>query len=1068
MKKLLYLGLTALMMLFAVGFAKADNAKVKVELNPTTWTIGGETAPQFTVTITAATATEGEETPAAPTLGTAEGNVAVKVTLTNEGTTKEQVITSTPVALTTTDLTAGTWALTYALVKGSDQTTAFDGAAEMDNTASTTSLTINAAAPAITLPMPTFTPADGEVEQGSRIIFNLPEGDVYQSALVAFCYVFDDNTVSPKELKPTFEELTGAMYGEGEDLGYDIAAYYQGQAMSTGIIPLNMTAGSHSMRVRMAFIADMSATTPEVIYSEVETTTYLVKTALPAPQPIFAPVAADTTLVFNGAFSLSLPEGVDAEEEGYLVFYIIDPEENFDFSTYTKESAIKAAGAKTATLGANAARLTKTSTVKAATCKYLEAEDDDSKLFAWSTPVTVTYTVAALINKAAGEYDANTEITIAKGEADSIFVATGKTEADATAFVKSLTDVKVTLTADTVIRAYAMIAGKYSDTVVRAYTIKTTPTPVVRPTVTLSFVTPSSVGGSYAEPDTTYNTVMPEFSVKVEGVTPSYSGTPAVAVHYEIYRFIDGKDSLIEDDHKFNTTFEVGRMDEPFPNDTYKIVISVDERSAERNEDYEWDWTPYNGADGKVAQLTGFFKIAAPAWTLVSPELEVEEDEYGWETILPAKTRENGPRVEIKTENCEGLFGNGEDKMVICKQVSVPSLMKNQVIGGMGGLTGAYTIYDTMIPSDGNIVWTLPIGWVDSVKKAITAEVAAILEEAGDDDEAAAMREYYAFKDVEDLSDCNIMVMAGTLMDMSEYGMEGVMFMPAEDYPSMYIEIPFTVIDTIFVPSFSLEAGEVTVNTDLWITADLATDTIYYRVDEGAFQKAEGINTVSILLDKDMTVSAYAISKTGRMSDTVTAAYTVVEETEESELTVEAVGATKEGENYTFSAAEIAFDMFVKNKVEGDTLTISIYTKTQYDTMGQVEPQKKAVADSVRFETTLEDGEYVGVFAIVRKSDKVGEVVVADETINFSVSAETANESAELAGVNVYPNPNAGAFNVAVPERARVEIFGLNGAMLMSREVNAGVEAFSIDHSGIYFVRVMAGNKTAVKRVIVR
>ena len=53
MKKLLYSGLTALMMLFAIGFANAENAKVKVELNPTTWKIGNATGvPQFTVTIT--------------------------------------------------------------------------------------------------------------------------------------------------------------------------------------------------------------------------------------------------------------------------------------------------------------------------------------------------------------------------------------------------------------------------------------------------------------------------------------------------------------------------------------------------------------------------------------------------------------------------------------------------------------------------------------------------------------------------------------------------------------------------------------------------------------------------------------------------------------------------------------------------------------------------------------------------------------------------------------------------------------------------------------------------------
>ncbi|MDE7101675.1 MAG: T9SS type A sorting domain-containing protein, partial [Bacteroidales bacterium] len=170
-----------------------------------------------------------------------------------------------------------------------------------------------------------------------------------------------------------------------------------------------------------------------------------------------------------------------------------------------------------------------------------------------------------------------------------------------------------------------------------------------------------------------------------------------------------------------------------------------------------------------------------------------------------------------------------------------------------------------------------------------------------------------------------------------------------------------------------------------------------------------------------------------------------------------------------FNTKNVAFDMFVKNMAENDTLVVTIYTKVEYDSMKVIDPRMRAkAADSARFEATLEYGEYVAMFEIVRKSDKVGETVVADATISFSVKEESAIERNELAGVNVYPNPNAGTFNVAVPERARVEIFGLNGAKVMSREVNAGVESFSIDHSGIYFVRVMAGNKTAVKRVVVR
>ena len=159
MKKLLYSGLTALMMLFAIGFANAENAKVKVELNPTTWKIGNATAvPQFTVTITQATTEEdGEAKEADLALGTEAGNVAVKVTLTNGSNTANQIITSATAALETASLTeAGDWALTYEFVKGEDQNVAFENV-DVD-ASSTNELTVEAAdpAPAEKTTTPTF------------------------------------------------------------------------------------------------------------------------------------------------------------------------------------------------------------------------------------------------------------------------------------------------------------------------------------------------------------------------------------------------------------------------------------------------------------------------------------------------------------------------------------------------------------------------------------------------------------------------------------------------------------------------------------------------------------------------------------------------------------------------------------------------------------------------------------------------------------------------------------------------------------------------------------------------
>ncbi|MDE6630147.1 MAG: hypothetical protein K2K11_01835, partial [Bacteroidales bacterium] len=568
----------------------------------------------------------------------------------------------------------------------------------------------------------------------------------------------------------------------------------------------------------------------------------------------------------------------------------------------------------------------------------------------------------------------------------------------------------------------AMKDNVKSDTTKAEYTL------APRATVTaLSFVTPSRTGGSYANPDTTYGTVQPEFSVKVEGVTLGYSGTPAAAVHYQLYRFINEKDSLVDEDHKFSATFEIGSLNDPFPNDTYKIVMSVDERSAERNEKGDWEWTPFTDADGKVPELTGYFKIAAPAWTLVSPKLEVIKGEEGedWEEneeIIPVKTGENGPRVEIKTENCEGLFGNGEDKMVIRKKVSVPSLMKNPMMFGDRGMiqNDGYVIYDTMIPADGNIVWTLPESWVDSIKKVIEAEVAAFVKEAEEDpdyteEDVAELREQLAFKDEEDLSDCKISVQAGTLFDLSEYDMEGVMFMPSEDYPSMSIEVPFMVVN----PEITVKTVGGVVSNDSLIFADGKAafdmsvtipdgDTTFRlevvvrnTADVDAFpapdflEIKDSIRFEDIYYNGDYTIS-FELAQANPMAhgDYVTIMDTsirffVTEGADRPELTVKPVGNTMAHDTVVFANGNVAFDMLVKglNVAEGDDSTfkfyVTVYTEDEEDYRL---PQEFTYADSVRFVDVYYNGVYEAVFELMRRTPRGSYTNVTDQKFIFMVT----------------------------------------------------------------------------------
>lgn len=96
------------------------------------------------------------------------------------------------------------------------------------------------------------------------------------------------------------------------------------------------------------------------------------------------------------------------------------------------------------------------------------------------------------------------------------------------------------------------------------------------------------------------------------------------------------------------------------------------------------------------------------------------------------------------------------------------------------------------------------------------------------------------------------------------------------------------------------------------------------------------------------------------------------------------------------------------------------------------------------------------------------------ETKRFTVRYEdpeppvSAVEDNFLAEVNVYPNPTVGEFKVSVPVDAMIEIYAANGHRVVTRTVAAGTETFALATSGIYFVRVTANGKTAVRRIVVR
>lgn len=176
--------------------------------------------------------------------------------------------------------------------------------------------------------------------------------------------------------------------------------------------------------------------------------------------------------------------------------------------------------------------------------------------------------------------------------------------------------------------------------------------------------------------------------------------------------------------------------------------------------------------------------------------------------------------------------------------------------------------------------------------------------------------------------------------------------------------------------------------------------------------------------------------------------------------------------NLTDNEMDVRIDFTRDNLPEGATLMIcgwggcrtDNYVEGSLDaggiTGGEMEPLDL---------TYSPDEAYTPYTSKVKVTDQT-----SGETLNFNIHfvptnrANNANENRELAGVSVYPNPADGLFNLNVPARAQVEIFSANGQVVRQMEVGAGQTSLQLNNAGIYFIRVRANGKQAVKRLVVR
>ena len=80
----------------------------------------------------------------------------------------------------------------------------------------------------------------------------------------------------------------------------------------------------------------------------------------------------------------------------------------------------------------------------------------------------------------------------------------------------------------------------------------------------------------------------------------------------------------------------------------------------------------------------------------------------------------------------------------------------------------------------------------------------------------------------------------------------------------------------------------------------------------------------------------------------------------------------------------------------------------------------------------------------------------------------------ESASIAIYPNPNNGMFTLSMESiegDVTCQIANASGSIIETREVNADSNSeISFDYNlpaGVYFVRVISGNKTWTKRVVI-
>lgn len=79
----------------------------------------------------------------------------------------------------------------------------------------------------------------------------------------------------------------------------------------------------------------------------------------------------------------------------------------------------------------------------------------------------------------------------------------------------------------------------------------------------------------------------------------------------------------------------------------------------------------------------------------------------------------------------------------------------------------------------------------------------------------------------------------------------------------------------------------------------------------------------------------------------------------------------------------------------------------------------------------------------------------------------TSVDKASNEVINIYPNPSNTSFTIQLTQASVVQVFDVNGALLLLENTNGGALVFGENlPAGIYFVKIQNGNSTNVKKVV--